>query len=322
MAALPSPLVPLSPSPPLEGGATSASEGVRHRIRSAIRVHVSVSQGGTPFAIAADQTLFVTVTGDYFFTIGAPLLDVQALPGSDATPGLRRRAIIWQGFNPGRRTLKARAQLDPAQAAPVLPLRIEVHGGATTFVNTTRVTAASYTADADPAPLAGYLSELRRAVAHGHPVPEGTVTLTSAARPSHVQVTVPLRVSGTVGGRRVSATVTGRLTVPVRGLIDVSVEPQLPATGTLAGLSGRAALARATTFVLTVARLRQVERFLGNPDPAGSSTTLYRYRSAVPPRISVAVQPAVPGRNWTITVAVIAGALLAAGAGLAVWARA
>ena len=144
----------------------------------------------------------------------------------------------------------------------------------------------------------------------------------SAARPSRVHVAVPLRLGGTVGGRRVAATVTGRLTVPARGKIDVSVEPQVPAVGSLAGLSGRAALARATTFVLTVARLRQVESFLGNPDPAGSSTTVYRYRSAAPPSSSVVLQPAAPGRNWTITIAVIAGALLATGAGLAVWARA
>ena len=123
----------------------------------------------------------MTVKGDYFFTIGAPLLGVEALPGSDATPGLRSTSVVWEGFNPLRRTLKARARLAPAQTAPALPLRIEVHGGTTTFVNTTGVTVAAYTADADPAPLVGYVRALRRALTLGRPIPEGTVRLTSAA---------------------------------------------------------------------------------------------------------------------------------------------
>jgi hypothetical protein len=302
-ATLPSPLAPLSPSPPLGTGATATSETVRHRIRSVIRVHVSLLPSGAPFAIAADQTLIVTVKGDYFFTIGAPLLDVEALPGSDATPGLRSTSIIWEGFNPLRRTLKARASLDPAQVAPALPLRIEVRGATTTFVNTTRVTVAAFTADADPAPLVRYVRELRRAVTLGLPMTEATAKLTSAPRATRVRVAVPLRVSGTVGGRRVS-------------------EPQVPAAGALTGLSGREALARATTVVLTVARLRQYERFLGNPDPTGPSTTTYLYRTAAPPRAPAAVQPAAHGRDWTMTAAVAAGLLLAAGAALAVWARA
>ena len=255
----------------------------------------------------------MTVKGDYFFTISAPLLGVEALPGSDATPGQRSAAIIWEGFNPLRRTLRARAKLDAAQAAPVLPLRIEVHGARTTFVNTTGVTVSAFTADTDPAPLVGYVRELRRAVTLGLPVTEAITKITSAPRTTHVRVAVPLRVTGTVGGRRVSATVTGRLTVPAAGKIAVRVEPQVPAAGTLTGLSGREALARATSVALAVARLRQYERFLGNPDPTGPSSTVYVYRTAVPTRPPVAVQPAAHRRDWTMTIAVAAGLLLAAG---------
>jgi hypothetical protein len=72
---------------------------------------------------------------------------------------------------------------------------------------------------------------------------------------------------------------------------------------------------------LTVGRLRQYERFLGNPDPAGPSTTVYVYRTAVQPRIPVSAQPIAHGRDWTTTIAVAAGLLLAAIAGLVVWAR-
>ncbi len=319
--ALPSPLAPLSPSPPL-GAATSLTERVRHRIHSAVRVHVSILPSGAPFAVTADQTLVVNVEGDYFLTVGAPLLGVTALPGSEGPPGLRSNAIVWAGFNPGRRTLKSRARLVAAQAVPVLPLRIEVRNGSTTFVNTTGVTAASFTGDAEPAPLIGYIGKLRHAVSAGLPLPEGTAALTGEARATRAWITVPLVVRGTVGGRSIDARVTGRLTVPVRGRIAVTVEPEPPAAGTLAGLSGREALARATTLALTEARLRQFERFLANPDPAGPSSTVYSYRTAVPPRPPAAVQPAPNGRDWPETIAVAAGLLLAAAAGLAVWARA
>ena len=321
-APLPSPLSALSPTPPLGGGATASAETIRHRVSAATRVHVSISPSGTPFAVTADQTLFVSVKGDYYFTIGAPLLDVEALPGSGGTPGLRTGSIIWEGFNPSVRTLRARATLDSGQVRSALPLRIDVRGDTTTFVNQTGVTVGSFTADADPAPLLRYMADLQRAVARASAtLPEATARLTGAARTVPVHVTVPLLVTGTVGGTRVSATVTGRLTVRAHGKIAVSVTPELPALGALAGLSGRAALARATALTLTVGRLRQYERFLGNPDPTGPETTVYAYRTATRPAPTVAVQPTSHGRDWTVTVAVVAGILLAGAAGLAVWAR-
>ena len=285
-------------------------------------MHVSILRSGAPFAVTADQRLLVRVKGDYYLTIGAPLLGVTALPGSDATPGFRSTSIVWEGFNPLRRTLGSRAKLVLAPAAGALPLRVEVRNGATTFVNTTGVTVPAYSADADPAPLVRYISRLRRAVTLDLPLPEGMTTLTSPARTTQVRVVVPLLIRGTVGGRSIHARVTRRLTVPGRGKIDVSVDPQLPAATAVAGLSGRQALAEATMLNLTVARLRQFERFLANPDPAGPSTTSYSYRTGSPPRIAVAVQPVPSGRDWTTTILVAAGVLLAAAAGLAVWARA
>jgi hypothetical protein len=295
---------------------------VKHRIRSDIRVHVSVLPTGAPFAVTADQRLGVRIKGDYYLTIGASLLGVQPLPGSDTTPGFRSTAIVWEGFNPLRRTLGARAKLVLGPAAAALPLRIEVHDGATTFVNTTATTVAAFTADAHSATLLRYMRQLRRAALLDLPLPQGTTTLTSAARTTHVRVVVPLLVRGTVGGRRVRARVVGRLTVPTTGQVSVSVEPRLSAPEELTGLSGRQALADATKLALTVARAHQFESFLANPDPEGSSTTVYTYRTAVPHRVAVAVQPARSGRNWTATILVAAGLVLAAAAALAVWARA
>jgi hypothetical protein len=320
-ASLPSPLAPLSPSPPL-GAATASAEAVRHRVASIVQVHVSVSPTGKAFAVAADQSLSVRVQGDYFFTIGAPLLGVTALPGSGSTPGFRSTAIIWQGFNPQQRLLRSRATLDPALVAPLLPLRIEVSDGVTTFVNTTGVTAGTYTADADSAPLVAYANALQRAVRLGRQLPAGSATLTSKPVATRVRVVAPLLVRGTVGGRRVSAIVTGQLAVAARGKIDVLVEPTFVPIGTVAASTGRAALAQATKLALTAARLRQYERFLDNPDPTGPATTIYLYRSALPPAPVATVRAAAHGRDWAITIAVAAGVLLAAAGGLAVWARA
>src|SRR5262249_26720439 len=144
--ALPSPAAPLSSSPPLAGGATATNAIVRHRVNARTRVDVALDEDGTPFRIVATQRLDLRVKGDYFFTVGAPLRAVEAAPGSASTPGLRSTAITWAGFNPGRRTLAARATLDPAVAAPSLPLRVEVAPNRVTLVNATPTIATSFTA--------------------------------------------------------------------------------------------------------------------------------------------------------------------------------
>ena len=82
-------------------GAFSSSESTRHRVNAVTSVGISIDRSGTPFAITASQSLDVRVAGDYFFTIGAPLQDVAALPGSDSTPGLRARRSSGQGSTRG-----------------------------------------------------------------------------------------------------------------------------------------------------------------------------------------------------------------------------
>ena len=129
--ALPTPLAQLSSSPPLAGGANATSEVVRHRVDARTGVDVAVDNSGTPFRVRVTHRLDVRVKGDYFFTIGAPVVAVEAAPGSDSTPGRRAASILWAGFNPLRRTLVARATLDPVAVAPSLPLRVEVANGAT-----------------------------------------------------------------------------------------------------------------------------------------------------------------------------------------------
>ena len=323
-ATLPSPLAPLSPAPPIGGGASATTEGFRHTISATTRVDISLDVSGTPFAVRATQRLDVGVQGDYFFTIGAPLLDVEAAPGSESTPGLRASSLLWTGFNPGHRRLIAKATLQPAVAAPSLPLRVEVTPGHVTLVNATAVSAGSFTADAAVPSLIAYLAQLRRNVALGRLPTSGGVYVTSKPRATSERVVAPLHVTGTVGSHTVDALLESRLVLPGGGPVRLKVTPASPdrlLNGPTAGLSGRQLLVRAARASLAVARVHQYQTFLGNPDPSGANRTTYVYRTVarpVPPPVAV-----VPGshRNWTTTLAVAAGLLLAAAGALLVWSR-
>jgi hypothetical protein len=324
-ASLPSPLAPLSAAPPLGGGATASSEGFRHRVAAKTTVEVALDPGGAPFAVHATQRLDVRVLGDYFFTIGAPVLDVEAAPGSASTPGLRSTSILWAGFNPGRRTLIARATLDPAVAGSSLPLRIEVAPGRVTLVNTTGVTVGSYTADALVPPLVLYLAQLKRQITLGQSPTSGGAYVTSKPVATGVRVVVPLHVTGMIGGHRVDAIVEGdRLTVQAGGAIRLTVTPVIPErllNEPTSGLSGRQLLERATHAALTLARMRQYQTFLGNPDPTGSNETTYVYRTAARSTPLPVAVVASAKRDWATTIAVAAALLLAAAGALLAWSK-
>ncbi|HEX4678496.1 MAG TPA: hypothetical protein VH210_04700 [Gaiellaceae bacterium] len=323
-AALPSPLAPLSPEPPLGGGATASSEGFRHRVSATTRVDVSLDPTGAPFAVVATQQLDVGVLGDYFFTIGAPVLDVEAAPGSASTPGLRASSILWTGFNPGHRKLIARATLKPGVAGASLPLRLQVAPGRVTLVNATAVTAGSYTADALVPPLLSYLAQLRRQVARGQSPASGAAYVTSKPTATGLRVAVPLHVTGTVGGQHIDAIVENRLVVRGSGPARLTVTPASPErllNAPTAGLSGRQLLERVSRASLTLARSHQYQTFLGNPDPTGSSRTTYVYRTAARPAPPPVAAVEAPHRHWATTIAVAAGLLLAAAGALFAWSK-
>jgi hypothetical protein len=316
---LPSPLTRLSPEPPLGGGATSSTETRPHRVDSTVRVHVSVEQTGAPFAVVAVQRLVVRDRGDYVFTIAAPLADVEAASGSQSSPGFRDTAILWTGFNPGTRTLAARAFLRP-RARTLLPLRIERNGARTTLVDQTQVTATALAADARPEPLRAELERLR-----GGSVAEATAELMSSPTPVSYVVGAPLAVSGRIGARTVNVRLGGgeplSVTLAASGPVDLTVRavPVVPRAG--AGATGRELLATTTRALLSLARVRQYQAFLGNPDAGGRNETVYRYVSAPRPRAApVAGTP--HGRSLVRVLVLVAAAVAAAALALFMWARA
>jgi len=106
---------------------------------------------------------------------------------------------------------------------------------------------------------------------------------------------------------------------PVRLTVRMLRAPELLSPP--AGESGRALLSRTIRASLELARVRQYDTFLGNPDPAGVSQTTYRYvtgRRAATPAPAVAHDD---GRDWLTTFLWIAGTAVVLGAAAVVWSR-
>jgi hypothetical protein len=268
------------------------------------------------------QRLDVRRIGDYSFQIGAPVLDVAAAAGSDSSPGLRSGAYLWQGFNPGRRTLAARVELDPGAAAGSLPLRVEVTGDRVILHNDTVLAVPTFAADARVPPLQAYLASLRQAVSAGRLPSGGGAIVTSPLEPVRVRIDVPLLVTGTVGTRPIRLVLDGSAAFP-RGAVDLEVTPQPPLAllTPRPGETGRMLLLRATRATLSLARLHQYQAYLGNPDPGGISRTTYVYvsgrRTAAPP----ATIAHSTGRGWFGTVLIVLGSLAGVVVAAIAWAR-
>jgi hypothetical protein len=318
--ALPSPIAPLSAQPPLAGGARTSAENVAHSVSSSTNVAVAIDRAGTPFAVTATQRLDVRGIGDYFFTIGAPVLAVRAPADSAAVPGLRTGSILWAGFNPGERRLVARATLEPAKAVSALPLRIRVRGNTITLENATRVTVGTFAADAPRAPLIAYLARLRAEVAHGRTPLQVNVPISSTPSSVRITVSAPLHVTGTIGRQRLDLLLAGRTRIRGSGRIDLRAEP-VESVDAVTAAGGRALLHEAIRATLTLARANQFDEFLGNPDPAGSSRTVYAYRTASPPHAAPIASVGHHHRTWIETTLIVAALAAALVAGAALWAR-
>jgi hypothetical protein len=114
-------------APPATGGEREDdAPAVNQRVDSREVVTTGIDGAGRPVAVTVEQRLHVTGTGDYVYTVPAPVLAVAAAPGSQSQPGQRAGAILWAGFSDRRRTLAARARLRPAAAARLLPLQLSL----------------------------------------------------------------------------------------------------------------------------------------------------------------------------------------------------
>ena len=296
------------------------------------RVLVGLEPDGTPNSVTVVQRSRLNRLGDYVFAIPAPVVSVLPGPGTESQPGQRTNQILWQGFSPGQRTLAAEAQLRLEESAPYLPIkvRVEPRDGRTTVLieNQTAVEVPSFTGDVEPTSLAQVLGRIRAAIDRNLFAEGLNVELRGRKTPVQVEIAAPLRVTGTVGTKRFSASLDGiekravSVTVPGK-------EPQVGFTVRTAPVPDRVTgkqdpstrLAETIRLELTYARTRQFDQFLSSPDQTGHSSTTYVYKTAARP---VAAAPIDEGGSESHTMNWIALALLlAAGLPLAavLWAR-
>jgi hypothetical protein len=248
------------------------------RMDSSERVLVDLLADGRVVALRVVQRLTLTGTGDYFFLVPAPLRDVSGASGTQAEPGFRRNAIIWQGFANRKRVLAADAELDVARARDALPLRLELTATvdgrrlgrdalrdgrlalALTLRNTTAVGTKIFAAAARPGAVRRVVSRVAAQARSGALPEQPVVEVEGPIRLRPVTIDAPLIVRG-------------ELRVPVRRLDDAVVHG-----GTLVRREG----AVAVRFGLV----------LGGSRPPSSTIRLTGVaRAAGFPRVSLSAEP-------------------------------
>jgi hypothetical protein len=299
-----SPAALLMPPPPLFGGASPfETEGETRfpgHVPSSERVEVGLDEDGFVRNVVVTQRLLLARSGDYSFLIPAPATSVARTPASESEPGLRNAGIVWQGFSPGRRVLEAAIALSTREAEAALPLAISVasRGGATTVTLENR-TGRRVTYPSGVAPglqVRAVLARLRderrkqgRIVfsrsfgVNGRPAGQATAV-----------VRLPLRLRGTIAppGRRplrVSGLLEGRRTIVVPGRVPPRVHIGIDVPGDFDVLPRPADVAAASAVPLApiqraLARTAlswQFRRYLSSPDPLGTSSATYVYRTVV-----------------------------------------
>lgn len=286
--ALPSPMTPLRRSPPLQTNAAFFELRLTGRITTRQAVDVGIGPTGEAVSITATQRLTVSGKGDYSFVVSAPAIDVSAGAGSESEPGLRRGAIVWQGFSPGRRILAAEAVLRVRESAPSLPLRLSLdarvngvpleqkarRSGALDLVlslrNATAKTHPTFEGTGVVRELAGVLDTLRGTIERGEPFFSNLVQIVGgdAALPSRqARVEAPLDVRGTIR-------------FPTGTLQDATVTNGGLARG---GIAFRARLGDGNPLRLAV-RVRGRARALGLPEVSLEVVPELEVSSLRPPR--------------------------------------
>ncbi|MEA2460570.1 MAG: hypothetical protein QOH90_747 [Actinomycetota bacterium] len=166
-------------------GANGIETQIPGRAEDRERVTISLGGDGSTQAIVVDQRLTLHGLGDFFFKVSGPAQDVEALPASEAKPGLRKGSVLWQGFSDGRKVLAARMPLFPDQEKDRLPLETSMsleNGGRRlqpgdtasgdfrlhfSVSNSTSSLTSMSVAEGDKRELAGVLDAIRRSLEKG-----------------------------------------------------------------------------------------------------------------------------------------------------------
>lgn len=324
--ALPWPGQRVTGSPPLSPPTVAPfANRFRGRIDAGALVEVVVAPDGVVRSATIEQRLVVRGTGDYLLTVPAPVTAVLPAFGTESEPGLRRNAIVWQGFSPGRRVLVARAVLRPASAAAALPLRVRLErtAGAWRLVleNRTASRVRSFTAAGSAAAVRRYVGLLRGfeldSGASEPPFAEAT-----GIRPLERRVSAAIRVRATAGSTRLDLVLGGgrpdRIVIRLPGAerldVSVSADPARPR------FAAEPTLDAAIRAALSLGLARQYASPLANPDVLGRAAATYRYRVALPGAAPSPV-PAEPGGGHLLDAALVAVLALGGAALLALWAR-
>ena len=326
-----SPSTPLTAQPPVGDRNTTLPQHIPlGRIAARTQVVAELDRRGAPIAVTAVQRLTIRGVGDYFFAIPAPVRDVLPGPGTQSEPGLRPGMVLWQGFSGGKRILSARFVFVPARVAPLLPIRVRLSrtGSLVTLelANATRVRVSSFTAVAAPDEARRYLAALARFAAGG-PAPYPYVNATNV-RTVERTIVAPLRVTGALvfpSGRRVNVDLvlgTGRRSIRV-----VTASPGFPKLALVvkpipfgSETPARSTFDEVMERALRLARSRQYDTFLTNPDSTGRTDTTYVFRTAAPRRASHAGSQ--PGKDSPLPEVLLGCAFaLALVAGIVAWAH-
>ena len=362
VVSLPNPVTLVSPPPPIGQELFLPREvRLPNRISSEERVLVGLAQTGAPVSVRVVQTLVLTGVGDYTFSIPAPVVDVRPGPRTESQPGERTNQILWQGFAPGRRVLSAVADLRRGATVRALPLRVAVAAAGDrltlTILNATTISVDTFTADAVRPEAVRALEDLDDAVRSGLPAPASEVRVRGPVVPRTTLAAAPMRVQGelrlppeSVRGARVigagkldeqrgrvrfTAVLGGRpspaLKIVLAGLTRMGGEPRIriaatpvdpPVPPPRPGLNGRDLLEQTIDLSISYELARRYRMFLLNPDPAGSRSARYVFRTSAGTPTTVTGEPS-SGRALgpVALLGVIAGSVLVACAAVVAWAH-
>ena len=342
-ALLPSPTAPLDTRVPVTARVpvlpTRMPPGVQ--VANEQEVIVDVAPDGRVVRVRVRQRLTLSGLGDYFFQVAAPVRDVRALPGSQAEPGLRRGAVLWQGFSPGERVLAAELELDPRVAARALPLVVRRESGGLVLRNTTRVQGVAFAAPARRGVLLPVLRRIRNEAALGGAVGQPSVLVDGPTTGRRLAVEAPLEVRGSaraaggavhrfrllLGG---PAPATAAVPIPAGAGFTLVVTPErrLPELEHIpADATGGELLLLAQAALLRLARVHQYDMFVAPTAGEGFAPTeseasaVYRYRTVAGSAAPAVADEQGDGAGVELAVLIVGASILLLGGCIVAWAH-